>query len=119
MTINKNQEFTIDFYDLESLENFLNTSYQHQYLWKVTSQFSCIKVWFTDQNSKSLEIEHRVNVDLVLYSWLKILRCKVQHAMIRKKRLEVKGSSLFYLQDIYTWSMQKLQKILQHNRKKI
>ena len=32
MTTNKNQESTIYFYDLESLENVLNKSHYHQYL---------------------------------------------------------------------------------------
>ena len=30
------------------------------------SEFSCIEVWFTDQNSKSLEIENKINLTLVI-----------------------------------------------------
>ena len=29
------------------------------------SELSCIEVWFTDQNSKPLEIEDKVNITLV------------------------------------------------------
>ena len=31
-----------------------------------TSEFSHIEVWFTDQNSKPLEIENKINVTLVI-----------------------------------------------------
>ena len=30
------------------------------------SEFSCIEVWFTDQNSKPLEIEDKINITLVI-----------------------------------------------------
>ena len=30
------------------------------------SEFSYIKIWFTDQNSKPLEIEHIINIILVI-----------------------------------------------------
>ena len=30
------------------------------------SEFSYIEVWFTDQNSKPLEIEDKINVNLVI-----------------------------------------------------
>ena len=30
------------------------------------SEFSCIEVWFTDQNSKPLEIEDTINIILVI-----------------------------------------------------
>ena len=30
------------------------------------SEFPYIEVWFTDQNSKSLEIEHKINITLVI-----------------------------------------------------
>ena len=30
------------------------------------SEFSYIEVWFTDQNSKSLEIEDRINITLAI-----------------------------------------------------
>ena len=34
------------------------------------SEFSCIEVWFTDQNSKPLEVEDRINITLVI-------KCKI------------------------------------------
>ena len=30
------------------------------------SEFSCIEVWFTDQNSKPQEIEYKINITLVI-----------------------------------------------------
>ena len=30
------------------------------------TEFSFIKIWFTDQNKRSLEIEHNVNVTLII-----------------------------------------------------
>ena len=30
------------------------------------SEFSCIKVWFTDQNSEPLQIEDKINITLVI-----------------------------------------------------
>ena len=30
------------------------------------SEFSCIEVWFTDQNSTSLKIEDKINITLVI-----------------------------------------------------
>ena len=30
------------------------------------SEFSCIEVWFTDQNSKLLEVEDKINITLVI-----------------------------------------------------
>ena len=30
------------------------------------SEFSCIEVWFTDQNSKPLEVEDKINITLVI-----------------------------------------------------
>ena len=51
-----------------SLENVLNKRHQHQYLKKLTSKFSIIKVWFADQNCKTLEIEDKLNFYHVLNS---------------------------------------------------
>ena len=30
------------------------------------SEFSCIKLWFTDRNSKPLEMEDKINITLVI-----------------------------------------------------
>ena len=35
------------------------------FLKTLNSEFSYIEVWFTDQNSKSLEIENKINITLV------------------------------------------------------
>ena len=57
-------------YDL--LEKFL-ISYlleisptNHIFLKTFNSEYSKIKVWFTDQNSKPLEIEDRINLTMVI-----------------------------------------------------
>ena len=42
-----------------SPENFI-------FLKTFDSEFSQIDVWFTDQNSKALEIEHKINITLVI-----------------------------------------------------
>ena len=42
-----------------SLENFI-------FLKTFDSEFSQIDVWFTDQNSKALEIEDKINITLVI-----------------------------------------------------
>ena len=35
--------------------------------WEIFNlEFSCIEVWFTDQNSKPLEIEKKINITLVI-----------------------------------------------------
>ena len=40
---------------------------QKFYVFKnVDSEFSYIEVWFTDQNSKSLEIEDKIKITLVI-----------------------------------------------------
>ena len=31
------------------------------------SDFSCVEVWFTDQNSKSLEVEDKINITSVFH----------------------------------------------------
>ena len=36
------------------------------FLKTVNSEFSCIEVWFTDQKSKPLEIEDKINMTLVI-----------------------------------------------------
>ena len=36
------------------------------FLKTLNSEFSYIEVWFTDQNSKSLEIENKINITLVI-----------------------------------------------------
>ena len=38
----------------------------HIFLKTFNSEFNDIEVWFTDQNSQPLEIEHRINLTLVI-----------------------------------------------------
>ena len=38
----------------------------HIFLKKFISEFQKIKVWFTDQNSKPLEVEDKIHVTLIL-----------------------------------------------------
>ena len=40
------------------------------------SEFFYIKIWFTDQNSKSLEIEDKINVSLFIE-----IKCSIQKMM--------------------------------------
>ena len=47
-----------------SPKNFLKLF--KKFLKTFNSEFSCIKVWFTDQNSKPLEIEGKININLVI-----------------------------------------------------
>ena len=42
------------------------SSTNHIFLKTFNSEYSEIKVWFTDQNSKPLEIEDRINLTLVI-----------------------------------------------------
>ena len=36
------------------------------FLRKINLELSCIEIWFTDQNSKLLEIEDKINITLVI-----------------------------------------------------
>ena len=38
----------------------------HIFLKTFNSEFQEIKVWFTDQNSKPLEVEHKINLTLII-----------------------------------------------------
>ena len=38
----------------------------HIFLKTFNSKYDEIKVWFTDQNNKPLEIEHRINLTMVI-----------------------------------------------------
>ena len=47
----------------------LNSRYSpknHTFLKTFNSEFSYIEVWFTDQNSKPVEIEDKINITLVI-----------------------------------------------------
>ena len=51
----------------KSFDQLLDILLKKNYIFKTfNSEFSYIKVWFTDQNSKSLEIEDKINIILVI-----------------------------------------------------
>ena len=53
-----------------------------------SSKFSYIEVWFLDQISKSLEIEDKINLTLVI-NWC--LTYKIRHSTEPRGRISVKG----------------------------
>ena len=58
----------------------ISSSTSFIFLETVNSEFSYIKVWFTDQNSETLYIEDRINLTLVIkeYSYYK-MRYSIEH----------------------------------------
>ena len=59
-----NQEFTS--VANKWLGELLDISPKNLFLKTFDSEFSYIEVWFTDQNSKLLEIEDKINIILVI-----------------------------------------------------
>ena len=59
-----NQEFTS--VANKWLGELLDISPKNLFLKTFDSEFSYIEVWFTDQNSKTLEIEDKINIILVI-----------------------------------------------------
>ena len=52
---------------IKSFGQLLGVSPQNVLFLKIfNSEFSYIEVWFTDQNSKPLEIENKINITLVI-----------------------------------------------------
>ena len=51
----------------KSFGQLLNISHKNFiFLKTLNSEFSYMQVWFTDQNSKPLEIEDKINITLVI-----------------------------------------------------
>ena len=51
----------------KSFGQLLDISPKNLIFWKTfNSEFLCIEVWFTDQNSEPLEIEDKINITLVI-----------------------------------------------------
>ena len=50
----------------KSFGQLLNISPKNFIFLKTNSEFSYIEVWFSDQNSKPLEIEDKINITLVI-----------------------------------------------------
>ena len=59
MIINKIQEPCIYLFLINNLVSF-------RFRKRFNSKFSSIEVWFTDQNSKQLEIEYKISITLLI-----------------------------------------------------
>ena len=46
----------------------------HIFLKTFNSEFQEIKVWFTDQNSKPLEVEKKINLNLIIRQYIYIMK---------------------------------------------
>ena len=64
---NNYQQVLYTFVPIKSFAQFLNISSKNSiFLNAFNSEFRYIEVWFTDQNSKPLEIEDNINIILVI-----------------------------------------------------
>ena len=63
MIINKIQEYYTLLYQINLL---VISPTNHIFLKTFNSEYNEIEVWFTDQNSKPLEIEDRINLTMVI-----------------------------------------------------
>ena len=55
------------FVPYKSFDKLLDISPKNFIFLKIfDSEFLCIEVWFTDQNSKSMEIKDKINITLVI-----------------------------------------------------
>ena len=43
---------------------------KHIFLKTLNSEFQNIKIWFTDQTSKPLEVEDKINLTLIMLVWI-------------------------------------------------
>ena len=67
MIINKIQEFCTRLFEINPLVVYQKFLRQSTFFKKTfNSEFQDIEVWFTDQNSQSLETEDRINLTLVI-----------------------------------------------------
>ena len=67
MIINKIQEYYIRLFKNKPFSSLLEISpTNHIFLKTFNSEYDEIKVWFTDQNSKPLEKEDRINSTMVI-----------------------------------------------------
>ena len=56
----------------------------HIFLKTSNSEFQEIKVWFTDQNSKPLEAEDKINLTMIIkYGWMKLSMDKMQFPLYK------------------------------------
>ena len=69
------------------------SSSNHIFLKTFNSEYDEIAVCFTDQNSKQLEIEDRINLTMVIkYCWMKFHCIKMRYSLEPRDRVNVKGS---------------------------
>ena len=55
------------FFPKKSFGELLDISCKYSKFLKIfNSEFSCIEIWFTDQNSIPLEVEDKINITLVI-----------------------------------------------------
>ena len=67
MIISKIQECYIHLFQTKPFSSFLEIlPKNHIFLKTFNSQFQEIKVWFTDQNGKPLEVEDKINLALII-----------------------------------------------------
>ena len=64
------------------------SSKNFRFLKSLNSEFSCIDVYFTNQNSKALEIEDKINLSLVINSCAIF---KMRYSIEPRTRIFVKG----------------------------
>ena len=64
MIINKTQECYLNLFQINRLVVISTTN--HIFLKTFNFEYDEIKVWFTDQNSKPLEIEDRINLTVII-----------------------------------------------------
>ena len=63
----QDSRFWYTFFPTKPFGSFLEiSSTKHVILKTFNSEYNVIKVWFTDQNSKPLEIEDRINLTMVI-----------------------------------------------------
>ena len=63
--ISKIQKSCIHLFQASCMVDYLIFQLNILFLKTIESEFSYIEVWFTDQNSKPLEIEDKINITLV------------------------------------------------------
>ena len=66
MTISKIQEYSIPLYQTRLVSLLEISPTNHIFLEAFNSEFQEIKIWFTDESSKPLEVEDRINVTLII-----------------------------------------------------
>ena len=77
----------------KSFGSFLDISpSNHIFLKTFSSEYDEIVVWFTDQNCKSLEIEDRINLTMVIKQcWIRFHCIKMRYSIEPRDRVYVKG----------------------------